>query len=95
MHLLTLAWTGLARTSQATALWGQMAASAYLGENSPWQVIYLTDYTTGSVYQGILWNGFNECSGGVECAFYLLASFYQTFGSQETSPGGYNFQAKM
>ncbi|KAJ0426201.1 hypothetical protein BJY00DRAFT_307698 [Aspergillus carlsbadensis] len=85
MRLATLAWTGLALASHASAFWGQMAASGYSGEGTPWQNIYLTDYNTGSTYQGILWGGFNGCSGGTECDVNF----------SETSAGGYNFQAKV
>ncbi|KAJ5364018.1 uncharacterized protein N7496_009731 [Penicillium cataractarum] len=46
----------------ASAFYGQMAASTYnIYEGKPFQFITLTDYNTGSVYQGELWGGFNGC----------------------------------
>ncbi|KAJ5628229.1 hypothetical protein N7490_010457 [Penicillium lividum] len=71
--------------SYASAFSGQMAASAYeANEGGVFQIIYLTDYTSGSTYSGTLYGGFNGCASS-ECS----VDFY------ETSPGGYEFTALM
>ncbi|KAJ5663983.1 hypothetical protein N7507_004714 [Penicillium longicatenatum] len=77
--------TAAALVGQASAFYGQMAASAYeANEGGTFQIIYLTDYNTGSTYSGTLRGGFNGCASS-ECSI----DFY------ETSPGGYNFEALM
>ncbi|KAJ5378149.1 uncharacterized protein N7496_005558 [Penicillium cataractarum] len=59
--LLLGAITSLA--SHATAFYGQMAASGYIDINGfPYQYVYLTDYNTGSTYQGLTTPGFNGCT---------------------------------
>ncbi|CEJ54178.1 hypothetical protein PMG11_00499 [Penicillium brasilianum] len=69
----------------ASAFYGQMAASTYnVYEGKTFQFITLTDYNTGSVYQGELWGGFNACVD-TQCQI--------TFG--EKSSGNYNFRASM
>ncbi|KAJ5666873.1 hypothetical protein N7462_011282 [Penicillium macrosclerotiorum] len=69
----------------ASAFYGQMAASAYeANEGGVFQIIYLTDYNSGSTYSGTLYGGFNSCTSS-ECSI----DFY------ETSPGGYDFTALM
>lgn len=60
---LMLSATALTLANQASAFWGQMAASAYeANEGGPFQIIYLTDYNTGSTYSGTLRGGFNSCT---------------------------------
>ncbi|KAJ5286780.1 hypothetical protein N7478_002466 [Penicillium angulare] len=77
--------TVAALAGSANAFYGQMAASAYeLNEGGNYQIIYLTDYNTGSTYQGTLWGGFNACTS-TECSA----------GFSETSPGGYDFTAAL
>ncbi|KAJ5752488.1 hypothetical protein N7520_009405 [Penicillium odoratum] len=71
--------------SYASAFTGQMAASAYEeNEGGVFQIIYLTDYTSGSTYSGTLFGGFDGCTTG-EC----IVDF------SETSSGGYEFHALM
>ena len=56
-----------ALAGQAHAFYGQMAASDYIiNEGGVSQTIYLTDYNTGSTYQGTLYGGFNGCTS-TEC----------------------------
>ena len=56
-----------ALAGHATAFYGQMAASAYeTNEGGTFQVIYLTDYNSGSTYSGTLYGGFNACADN-EC----------------------------
>jgi hypothetical protein len=58
-----LSATALALANQASAFYGQMAASDYsANEGGPFQIIYLTDYNTGSTYSGTLRGGFNSCT---------------------------------
>ncbi|KAJ5634843.1 hypothetical protein N7528_002685 [Penicillium herquei] len=77
--------TAAALAGHAHAFYGQMAASAYEeNEGGIFQVIYLTDYNTGSTYSGTLYGGFNDCTS-YECT----VDFY------ETSSGGYDFPALM
>lgn len=53
----------IALAGHANAFWGQMAASAYLqNEGGTHQTISLTDYNTGSTYEGTLYGGFNACT---------------------------------
>jgi hypothetical protein len=48
----------------ASAFYGQMDASGYKTyADWTWQIITLTDYYTGSVYQGQLNGGFDGCVG--------------------------------
>ncbi|KAJ5997287.1 hypothetical protein N7522_008947 [Penicillium canescens] len=82
---LMLSATALALANRASAFYGQMAASDYsANEGGTFQIIYLTDYNTGSTYSGTLRGGFNGCTSS-QCP----VSFY------ETSPGGYGFNALM
>ncbi|KAL2811890.1 hypothetical protein BJX63DRAFT_398003 [Aspergillus granulosus] len=90
MRFAIFAWTGIALASQVAAFWGQMAASAYYNETTScdttiWQTITLTDYYTGSQYEGDLWGGFNGCAGGHKCDIFFW----------EVSEGDYDFTAKM
>lgn len=58
----------LALAGHASAFYGQMAASAYeQNEGGTFQIIYLTDYNTGSTYSGTLRGGFNACTS-TECS---------------------------
>lgn len=60
---LPIVLSAISFAGQARAFWGQMAASAYLqNEGGVYQTIYLTDYNTGSTYQGTLYGGFNSCT---------------------------------
>ncbi|KAJ6108582.1 hypothetical protein N7523_009905 [Penicillium sp. IBT 18751x] len=69
----------------ASAFYGQMADSAnMINEGGNYQLIYLTDYNTGSTYTGTLYGGFNACTSQ-EC----------TVSFHETSSGGYQFKALM
>lgn len=62
-----LEMAAIALAGQAHAFYGQMAASNYItNEGGVSQVIYLTDYNTGSTYQGTLYGGFNACTSS-EC----------------------------
>ncbi|KAJ5748779.1 uncharacterized protein N7511_010475 [Penicillium nucicola] len=82
---LMLSATALALANQASAFYGQMAASAYeANEGGTFQIIYLTDYNTGSTYSGTLYGGFNSCTSS-ECAVIF----------HETSAGTYGFTAEM
>jgi len=64
---LLLSATALALANQASAFYGQMAASDYsANEGGVYQIIYLTDYNTGSTYSGTLYGGFNACASS-EC----------------------------
>ena len=58
----------IAMAGQVYGFYGQMAASDYiLNEGGVSQTIYLTDYNTGSTYQGTLYGGFNACTTS-ECS---------------------------
>lgn len=60
---LLVSATALALANEASAFWGQMAASAYSqNEGGTYQIITLIDYNTGSVYSGTLYGGFNACT---------------------------------
>lgn len=63
----------LALLGHASAFSGQMAASALIDQEGPsFQTIYLTDYNTGSTYQGLLYGGFKSCSA-IQCSIlYVL-----------------------
>ncbi|KAL4872097.1 hypothetical protein BDV12DRAFT_183340 [Aspergillus spectabilis] len=77
----------LALAGKTTAFQGQMAASNLIDQEGPsFQIIYLTDYYTGSTYQGTLWGGFNDCVSK-QCDI----SFIQT----KPNSGGYDFNARM
>jgi hypothetical protein len=65
---LLLSATALALANHASAFYGQMAASDYsANEGGVYQIIYLTDYSTGSTYSGTLYGGFNSCTS-TECS---------------------------
>jgi hypothetical protein len=54
--------------TQVAAWHGSMAASGYYDPgNGIRQLIYLTDYTTGSTWQATLYGGFNACTSS-HCA---------------------------
>ncbi|KAJ5938235.1 hypothetical protein N7454_004577 [Penicillium verhagenii] len=75
-----------ALVGSVTAFTGSMAASAYAYSSSGLyeQIITLTDFTSGSVYEGYLWGGFNECTS-TEC----------TVDFSEITDGNYAFAALM
>ncbi|RFU79711.1 hypothetical protein TARUN_2517 [Trichoderma arundinaceum] len=75
---------GIAALPGIAAAWnGQVAAGKkFLTEGGDYQYIYLTDYTTGSTYEALLYGGFDGCTTS-ECSV----------GFAETSPGGYDFTA--
>jgi hypothetical protein len=55
--------TAVALFGHASAFYGQMASSDYgQNEGGTYQIIYLTDYDTGSTYSGTLRGGFNYCT---------------------------------
>lgn len=57
-----------ALVGHASAFYGQLAASGYeANEGGTFQIIYLTDYNTGSTYSGTLHGGFNSCTSN-ECS---------------------------
>jgi hypothetical protein len=64
MKLTTFLGAVAAFTGHATAFNGQMAASDYISfpGGIQEQYIYLTDYNTGSTYQGTLVGGFDGCT---------------------------------
>ncbi|KAJ5766439.1 uncharacterized protein N7511_004055 [Penicillium nucicola] len=78
--------SALALAGSAAAWNGQLAADAYnSGEGGQvTQEIHLTDYATGSTYQGWLYGGFNGCTT-TECSVYF----------EENSGGNYQFTAKL
>ncbi|KAL3488236.1 hypothetical protein BJX62DRAFT_181624 [Aspergillus germanicus] len=85
MKIPVLLSTLLFLVNRATAWHGSMAASGYFDPgNGIRQLIYLTDYTTGSTWQATLFGGFNGCTTN-ECAVFFV----------ETSPGGYGFEGYL
>jgi hypothetical protein len=58
-----IAFSALALAGQAAAWYGQMSADAYnQGEGGTiTQGLHLTDYSTGSTYEGWIYGGFDAC----------------------------------
>jgi hypothetical protein len=68
MKISFLLSTLLFLINQVAAWHGSMAASGYYDPgNGIRQLIYLTDYTTGSTWQATLFGGFNACTSN-NCA---------------------------
>ncbi|KAL2810761.1 hypothetical protein BJX63DRAFT_434000 [Aspergillus granulosus] len=65
MKISLLLSTIIFLVNQATAWHGSMAASGYFDSGDGHgirQIIYLTDYTTGSTWQTTFYGGFNGCN---------------------------------